>query len=70
MNTTIINRKINIDLFNGNTFLLGPRKVGKSTFLKSNFRDSIYIDLLDNDLYFEYLKDPGKLHENIIYQID
>jgi len=67
----MIDRKLDKNVFaNSSTFLLGPRKTGKSTYLKSNFSDSIYIDLLDNDLYFNYIDNPGTFYQNILYQIE
>ena len=34
-------------------FLLGPRKTGKTSFLRSTFPDSLTFDLLDTDLTLE-----------------
>jgi len=42
-------------------FLFGPRGVGKSTFLKNTFPDSLYIDLLDSSLYLDLSKQPSNL---------
>lgn len=47
-------------------FLWGPRKVGKSTYLKSNYPDSVYYDLLKTDIYQKYLKSPHLLREEIL----
>jgi predicted AAA+ superfamily ATPase len=47
-------------------FLWGPRKTGKSTFLKKNFPDSLFIDLLDTDRQLEYLKRPALLREQLL----
>ena len=63
-------RKLDMSLFKGSTFLLGPRKVGKSTFLHENFPNSLYIDLLDNNKYFEFTKNPGSFNENIQYELN
>lgn len=38
-------------------FLFGPRGVGKSTWLKQNFEDSLWINLLDEALFQSYLRD-------------
>lgn len=46
-------------------FLWGARKTGKSTYLKENFPDSIYFDLLQTDLYFSLIKQPSLLREMI-----
>ena len=42
-------------------FLFGPRGVGKSTWLKKNFVNARYFDLLDSSLYLELSHSPGKL---------
>ena len=50
-----IPRVLNLDLSaNQSAFLLGPRKTGKSTFLKKQFPESITIDFLKTDLFLEY----------------
>jgi len=46
-------------------FLWGARKTGKSTFLKSNFAESIYIDLLQSDVFLKYLKEPQRFREEL-----
>jgi predicted AAA+ superfamily ATPase len=46
-----------------NYLLLGPRRVGKSTFLKSDRSEAQYIDLLMSDVYFEYRSRPALLRE-------
>jgi uncharacterized protein len=46
-------------------FLWGPRKVGKSTYLRSRFPNSIWFDLLDSDLRFALLRRPVQLREMI-----
>jgi len=63
-------RKLERKLFKGTNFLLGPRRVGKSTFLKNSFPKSLYIDLLDNELFFEFSKKPESMVENILYQLE
>jgi len=40
-------------------FLFGARGIGKSTWLRENFKDAYYIDLLDERIYQDYLADPG-----------
>lgn len=42
-------------------FLFGPRCVGKSTWLKDNLKDAVYIDLLNGSLCLELSHDPHKL---------
>ncbi len=47
-------------------FLWGLRKSGKSTYLKKNFPNSIYIDLLKKDVFTKYLKEPSSLREELL----
>ena len=42
-------------------FLFGPRGTGKSFWLKQQYADSIYIDLLDSTHYFRLLAAPEQL---------
>jgi len=46
-----------------NYLLLGPRRVGKSTYLKHYFKEAEWIDLLKSNLYFEYQAHPELLRE-------
>lgn len=46
-------------------FLWGPRKTGKSTFLKSAFPASLYYDLLQTDVFLEFVKRPSLLREQL-----
>ncbi|KQC12532.1 MAG: AAA family ATPase [Desulfuromonas sp. SDB] len=46
-------------------FLWGARKTGKTTYLKQKFPKSIYYDLLKTDLYFDLLKRPSLLREQL-----
>lgn len=46
------------------TLLLGPRRVGKSTLLKTlGDENVIFIDLLKSDVYFEYQARPALIRE-------
>ena len=47
-------------------FLLGPRKTGKSTYLRSAFPDSLTLDLLQTDLMLELAKRPALLRERLL----
>ena len=59
-------RLLNIDLPPGQSaFLLGPRKTGKTTYLRQRFPDSICFDFLKTDLFLEYLKTPSLLRERL-----
>lgn len=42
-------------------FLFGPRGTGKTTWLKQNFKDAVYIDLLRADIYANLLAYPENL---------
>lgn len=42
-------------------FLFGPRGTGKSTLLKANFPDALFVDLLDPDSYRTYVTHPEQL---------
>lgn len=47
-------------------FLWGARKTGKSTYLKQTFPEALYYDLLKSELYFQFLKAPHLLREEIL----
>lgn len=47
-------------------FLWGPRKTGKTTFLRAAFPDSLNYDLLKTDLFFELVKRPFLLREQLL----
>jgi predicted AAA+ superfamily ATPase len=47
-------------------FLWGPRKCGKTTLLKAKFKDSLYFDLLETDLYLDLMKRPAILRERLL----
>ena len=62
----IIKRHLDISLpLKQSAFLWGPRRVGKSYWLKHSFYKSSYhfIDLLKTDIYFEYASRPALLRE-------
>jgi predicted AAA+ superfamily ATPase len=62
-----IKRILNIDLpQKQSAFLWGPRKIGKTTYLKSRFPDSIVFDFLRTDLFIEISKNPFLLRERIL----
>ena len=46
-----------------NVFLFGARQTGKSTMLRQQLRDSVYIDLLDTMAKARFRKRPGLLYE-------
>lgn len=47
-------------------FLWGPRKTGKTTYLKSHFPQSIVYDFLDTRLFLEFSKQPFLLREQLL----
>lgn len=46
-------------------FLFGPRGTGKTTWVKSHFPKSLYLDLLEAEIYNDLLANPQRL-ENMI----
>ncbi len=64
-------RILNIDLPpRQSAFLWGPRKTGKSTYLKMRFPKSLVYDFLDTDLFLEIAKRPSILREKILAKND
>lgn len=49
-------------------FLWGPRKTGKTTYLKAHFPDSLVYDFLKTDLFLEISKNPALLRERLLAQ--
>jgi len=63
----IIERILNIDLpQKQSAFLWGPRKTGKTTFLRSKFPHSLVYDFLQTDLFLEFNKKPSLLREQLL----
>jgi len=50
---------------NKSFFLFGPRGTGKTTWLKHNFKDALFINLLNTDKYNLLLAKPHRLQEMI-----
>jgi len=48
-------------------FLFGPRLTGKSTWLKQNLPEALWIDLLNESNYQLYLSQPSKLESELAY---
>jgi len=60
----IANRLLNINLPSSRSaFLWGPRKVGKSTWIRNHLSDVIIIDLLKTDVFADYASRPSLLRE-------
>jgi predicted AAA+ superfamily ATPase len=63
----IKNRLLNITLpKDKSAFLWGPRKVGKSFWLRQRYPDDILIDLLKTDVLMEYISKPSLLRERFM----
>ena len=66
-----IKRILNIDLPpRQSAFLWGPRKTGKSTYLKMRFPHSLVYDFLQTDLFLEFSKKPSLLRERLLAKDD
>jgi predicted AAA+ superfamily ATPase len=60
------NRLLKIDQhMKSSAFLFGPRGTGKTAWIKATFRDGLYFDLLNDDLYTEFLARPTRLSDHI-----
>ena len=59
-------RILEIDLPKGQAaFLWGPRQIGKSTLLQTRFADSLWLDMLDSELFLMLNRRPGIIRELI-----
>ncbi len=47
-------------------FLFGPRGVGKTTWIKANYPDAFFIDLLEADTFRNYSAHPERLREIVL----
>ena len=62
-----IHRFLNIELEQGQSaFLWGPRKTGKSTYLKQAFPESVVYDFLRTDVALDLIRDPSILREQLL----
>ena len=59
------NRMIDLRRVKGSFFLWGPRQTGKTSLLREQFPDSIFIDLLKTDLLIRYQTAPWLLREEL-----
>jgi predicted AAA+ superfamily ATPase len=67
----LIKRILNIDLPpRQSAFLWGPRKTGKTTYLKMRFPHSLVYDFLQTDLFLECSKKPSLLRERLLAKDD
>ena len=64
---SVLERVIKLNLSPGQSaFFFGPRKTGKSTYLKHKFAGSKYYDLLKTDEFTRLMKEPHLLREEIL----
>jgi predicted AAA+ superfamily ATPase len=62
-----VKRILKLELPKGQSaFLWGPRRTGKSTFLKDTFPASLTYDFLKTDLALEFTKRPSLLREQLL----
>jgi uncharacterized protein len=50
---------------NRSFFLFGPRATGKSWWVRSEFKDALYVDLLESELFTRLLASPQRLESMI-----
>ncbi len=48
-------------------FLLGPRQTGKSTYLRQKYPEALYVNLLKNSEYQDFIKNPAQLQNIVKY---
>ena len=66
-----VQRKLEIDVPpRQSAFLWGPRKTGKSTYLRRRFPGSIYYDFLRSDLFLDFTKNPSLFRERLLARED
>ena len=66
-----IKRILDLSLPQGQSvFLWGPRKTGKTSYLKNHFPESVLFDFLKTDLFFEISKNPSLLRERLLAKDD
>lgn len=64
MKKGVLSRQIDLTLPRGKScFLWGPRKAGKSYWIRHHLKDAVLIDLLQTDVFSEYAARPALLRE-------
>ncbi|MBC8417570.1 MAG: ATP-binding protein [Desulfobacterales bacterium] len=64
-----IKRILNLELPpRQSAFLWGPRKTGKTSYLRKAFPNSLVYDFLRTDLFIEFSKNPSLLREQLLAQ--
>ena len=67
----LFERVLDLDLPPGQSaFLWGPRKTGKSTYVKAKFPGALVYDFLQTDLFLEFSKRPSLLREQLLAKSD
>lgn len=62
-----VQRRLVLSLPKGRSaFLWGPRKTGKTTFLRQRFPQSLYFDFLKSELLIDFSKNPALLREQLL----
>lgn len=62
----MIRRSLHLPPAGSETFFLwGPRQTGKSTLLRRVYPDSLWIDLLQSEVFRRYLNHPEQLREQL-----
>src|SRR5579872_4579290 len=65
-NQKIYNRLIQIDTdTRSSIFLFGPRGTGKTSWIKTHLTDILYFDLLNTDIFNDFLANPSRLEQRI-----
>ncbi len=59
------NRLFQLSSESQSVFIFGPRGTGKTSWLKTHFKDALYFDLLSSGTYTEFLGNPGLLEARI-----
>ncbi|MFQ5637629.1 MAG: ATP-binding protein [bacterium] len=63
----LLERRLKLNLPEGQSaFLWGPRKTGKSTYLKNKFPNSLVFDFLRTDLFMDFSRRPFLLREQLL----
>lgn len=65
-NIKIYNRLINIDIRSLNSiFIFGPRGTGKTLWIKTHLHNALYFDLLNTEIYNDFIANPTQLEKRI-----
>jgi predicted AAA+ superfamily ATPase len=59
-------RSIDLSKITTSFFLWGPRQVGKSSLLRMDLPNAVWIDLLHSENFIKYQQDPSRLRQELI----